>query len=241
MHASIGPRRLVVAAALLLCLGLLAVDARSPAAAAAATKASVVSRCHHPSRPAFLLARGGATLVDDEYDSEDEYDEYDEEEDEEEEAAAAAALAAAAKAKAKKKASMAKAKADALSKSAVRATSKAKAKKTFQAKAAVSATLTKPKKSKSSRSILKALHVPYLIRACLNPLTVIAMTRAYFASLFNISYLEEESSQGLRSALEEKAKKEQSSGGGGGRKKGGKRIMKPGQAKTLSDLPQLSA
>lgn len=36
--------------------------------------------------------------------------------------------------------------------------------------------------------------------------------------------------------MEEKAKK---TGGAGGRK--GKRQMKPGQAKTLSDLPQLSA
>lgn len=44
-------------------------------------------------------------------------------------------------------------------------------------------------------------------------------------------------SQTLRSALEAKAKK----GGGptGGRR--GKRTMRPGQAKTLSDLPKLSA
>ena len=48
----------------------------------------------------------------------------------------------------------------------------------------------------------------------------------------------QESSQNLRSALAEKAKK----GGGptGGRTKP-KRALKPGQAKTLSDLPQLSA
>jgi len=44
----------------------------------------------------------------------------------------------------------------------------------------------------------------------------------------------QESSQDLRSALEEKAKKAT----GGGSK--GKRKMKPGQAKTLSDLPQLN-
>jgi hypothetical protein len=37
--------------------------------------------------------------------------------------------------------------------------------------------------------------------------------------------------------MEEKAKAQ--SGSGGGRK--GKRQMRPGQAKTLSDLPQLSA
>lgn len=67
-----------------------------------------------------------------------------------------------------------------------------------------------------------------------------AMTRAYFASLFDISYLEKKAppAQQLRSALEDKAKKQ---GGLGGAPKRGKRAMKPGQAKTLSDLPQLSA
>lgn len=47
-----------------------------------------------------------------------------------------------------------------------------------------------------------------------------------------------EQSQTLRSALEDKARKQPSSGSSGGRPK---RKMKPGQAKTLSDLPQLSA
>ena len=51
--------------------------------------------------------------------------------------------------------------------------------------------------------------------------------------------MEEESAQPLRSALEEKAKKAGGSTGLGGR--GGKRRYKPGQAKTLADLPQLSA
>jgi len=46
---------------------------------------------------------------------------------------------------------------------------------------------------------------------------------------------EKEPSQNLRSALEEKARKQQP----GPTKP--KRKMKPGQAKTLSDLPQLSA
>lgn len=46
---------------------------------------------------------------------------------------------------------------------------------------------------------------------------------------------EKEPSQSLRSALEEKARKQQP----GPTKP--KRKMKPGQAKTLSDLPQLSA
>lgn len=68
-----------------------------------------------------------------------------------------------------------------------------------------------------------------------------AMTKAYFASLFDISYLEKKAppAQQLRSALEDKAKKQ--GGLGGGTPKKGKRAMKPGQAKTLSDLPQLSA
>jgi hypothetical protein len=48
--------------------------------------------------------------------------------------------------------------------------------------------------------------------------------------------MKKDSSQNLRSAMEDKAKK---AGGGSPRK--GKRQMRPGQAKTLSDLPQLSA
>ena len=45
-----------------------------------------------------------------------------------------------------------------------------------------------------------------------------------------------DSSAGLRSALEQKARQ-----GGNKPKPRGQRKMKPGQAKTLSDLPQLSA
>jgi len=47
---------------------------------------------------------------------------------------------------------------------------------------------------------------------------------------------EQDSSQNLRTALEQKARQ----GGGGKKKLRGKRKMKPGQAKTLSDLPQLN-
>jgi hypothetical protein len=65
------------------------------------------------------------------------------------------------------------------------------------------------------------------------------MTKAYFISLCDINYLKEEQTQTLRSALEEKARKQQPSSPGGPAKP--KRKMKPGQAKTLSDLPQLSA
>lgn len=153
-----------------------------------------------------------------------------------------------------------------LTKSALTAASKTKVKAVAVAKKAVSATLlaTAPKPRKIKSSILKRLMVPYIIRACLNPLTFIRMTRGYWASLVNLNYLQQvrsvshfdvgllrdlaslsnllsfsfysqDSSQNLRSALEEKAKK----GGASGATKG-KRKMKPGQAKTLSDLPQLN-
>lgn len=90
---------------------------------------------------------------------------------------------------------------------------------------------------KSSKGSVYKRYVPYIIRACLNPLTLFAMTKAYFVSLCDINYLKEEQSQTLRSALEEKARKQQPSSG----PTRPKRKMKPGQAKTLSDLPQLSA
>lgn len=79
--------------------------------------------------------------------------------------------------------------------------------------------------------------LPYIIRAILNPFTVVSMTKAYWASLVNLNYLQQQQpqkGQELRSALEEKAKRNT-----GGPPKG-RRKMKRGQAKTLSDLPQLS-
>lgn len=216
----------LAAVALLLCmLNVVSVSGRSVPRSAV----SIPSRRAIQSTVAFL-PRGGATLAaDDEYDSE-EYDEYDEESEDEEEAAAA--LAAAAKAKAMKKA----AKKAALSASTVKAAAKAKSKKSKDA-VNVKLAATSARSSRSSKSPL--LKIPYIIRACLNPFTVIAMTKAYWQSLFNIKFMEEESAQPLRSALEEKAKKAGGSTGLGGR--GGKRRYKPGQAKTLADLPQLSA
>ena len=53
--------------------------------------------------------------------------------------------------------------------------------------------------------------------------------------LFQKQKQKQDSSQDLRSALQEKAKAET------GGKKRSTRKFKPGQAKTLSDLPQLSA
>ena len=241
IKTKMAPAAYAAAALLLRCLSLLLllvdVDGRSASLSVASSLLAGTrhDRSLHSIKPAFI-PRGGATLVEDEYDSE-EYDEYDEEELEDE----VSSLAAAAKAKVAGKANKAKAKAADLSASTVKATAKAKSKRTAAVKESLSAQLaTKPQKRKGNKkSILQLLRVPYIVRACLNPVTVIAMTRAYFASLFNISFLEEEESQTLRSALEDKAKKPGGSAGGGGRK--GKRAMRPGQAKTLSDLPQLSA
>jgi hypothetical protein len=80
--------------------------------------------------------------------------------------------------------------------------------------------------------------VPYIVRASLNPFTFIAMVRLYWVTFFDYDYMKKRqvSGQELRSALEEKAKRSTY----GGSKKA-KRKMKPGQAKTLSDLPQLSS
>jgi len=81
-----------------------------------------------------------------------------------------------------------------LSASAKKAMEKAKTKKKAEVKKSVSASLskskTKAKKSKgTSPSVLKK--IPYIVRALVNPFTVFAMAKGYFASLFNIDYLQE--------------------------------------------------
>lgn len=117
-------------------------------------------------RSPFVAVRGGATVAEDEdSDVEDEYDEYEDEGEDE--------------SKLDPK----------LTKSAMSSTTKVQAKKTSAAKEAVSAKLKKPRKQ--SGGLLKALKVPYFVRACMNPFTVVAMTKAYFASLFNLDYLKE--------------------------------------------------
>ena len=165
-----------------------------------------------------LTIRGGASVSVNEEESDFE-EESDEEEEEEQEELDAALAASAVKSASKQQSKLASAK-----KSAV--------KKAVNAKLAPA----KKKKSTSSGGLLKILHVPYIVRACMNPFTCIAMIKAYWLSLFNLDYLKPDASQELRSALEQKAKK---SGGtsGSGR---GKRKMKRGQAKTLSDLPALN-
>lgn len=124
-----------------------------------------------------------------------------------------------------------------ISKSVIAAAKKSRKKKTKSVKKAVSASLSKSKPvaaKKVGKSSL--LQIPYVLRMFMNPITVLAMTKAYFASLFNINYMDEDPSQTLRSALEHKAKTAVNVG-----KKKPARKFRPGQAKTLSDLPQLSA
>lgn len=163
---------------------------------------------------AFNVHYGGAIDLD-EYDDEyeEEYDDEDVEEEEEEEYDEID---------------------EKLSKAAKAAMEKARKKKEESTKKAISKA-TKKRKT----SLFKLLRVPYVLRAFLNPFTVAAMTKHYLASLFNVNYMEDnvDSAAGLRSSLEQKARQ----GGNPSNPKRGQRKMKPGQAKTLSDLPQLSA
>jgi hypothetical protein len=118
----------------------------------------------------ILLARGGATAVEEEDDEDEiEFESSDEEEEEEEEEEELNPK---------------------LAKSAITAASKAKAKAATAVKATVSATLqaAAPKKKKKS-SLLKIFRIPYILKACLNPFVLIQMTKGYFASLVNLNYL----------------------------------------------------
>ena len=176
----------------------------------------------------FSVARGGATVSAEEDTLTTITDEEEESEDEEEDEIVAE----------EKVVKTAGAK---LAAATVSATTKAKAKVAAANKASIETEVNKKlaststNKKKKSKSLAKMLHIPYILRACLNPITLFAMTKAYWASLMNLDYLKKaDASQDLRSALEEKAKR-----GGSGPAKG-RRKMKPGQAKTLSDLPQLN-
>ena len=114
---------------------------------------------------------------------------------------------------------------------------KSRRKKTKAVKKTVNVSLSKTKSSVSSKkSNGPLLRIPYVVRMFMNPLTIFAMTKAYFGSLFNVDYLDEDTSQTLRSALEQKAKNAVHTG----KKKAAKK-MRPGQAKTLSDLPELNS
>lgn len=118
------------------------------------------------------VIRGGA-IDDDEYDS-DEYDSEYDEEDEELIVKTAKKLATSTKNVAQKK------KAAAI-KSKV---------KVAMANSGGSTASVSVKKSGGGGSLYKR-YVPYIVRACLNPFTLLAMTKAYFVSLCDINYLKE--------------------------------------------------
>lgn len=192
--------------------------------------------------PLLLNIRGGAS---DDVD-EDESDEESEEEEEEEEDDVPLLVESDEESEEEELLVDAKLTASAV-KSSMKTKSKMASQKTAKAKKAVNTKLTSTKstkavtklKKKKSSLLLKLFAVPYIVRACTNPVTLYKMTIAYWKSLFNLDYLKNngaDPSQDLRSALEEKSKK-----GGGSSPKRGKRKMKRGQAKTLSDLPQLSS
>jgi len=115
----------------------------------------------------------------------------------------------------------------------------AKATKKAVTKAVKKSVATAMKSPPQKSNIFRFLKLPYIVKACLNPVVLFQMTAGYWKSLYNIDYMTEkavDSSQGLRSALEQKARL----GGSSKKSSRGKRKMKPGQAKTLSDLPQLN-
>ena len=77
-----------------------------------------------------------------------------------------------------------------LTTAAVKATEKVRAKKTASAKSAVNAGLASEASKKSvAKKKKSSFKLPYVVSAFLNPFTVIAMTKAYWASLFNLNYI----------------------------------------------------
>lgn len=76
-----------------------------------------------------------------------------------------------------------------LATSAVKAADKSKSKKVSRAKSAVNAGLAEIPKKSSKKKKSKKFGLPHIVKVCMNPLTVFAMTKAYFASLFNLDYI----------------------------------------------------
>jgi hypothetical protein len=133
------------------------------------------------------LFRGGA--ASDEYDA-DEYDsEYDSDEEEEVEPIVtnAKTLATSTKSATQKKA---------LKQTAV----KTAALKSKVSVAMASSSSTSSKAVTKKKGVYKRF-VPYIVRACLNPFTLVAMTKAYFVSLFDINYLKEVSEKNIPSCV----------------------------------------
>eukprot|EP00578_Thalassiosira_sp_NH16_P007160 CAMPEP_0181122630 /NCGR_PEP_ID=MMETSP1071-20121207/25422_1 /TAXON_ID=35127 /ORGANISM="Thalassiosira sp., Strain NH16" /LENGTH=194 /DNA_ID=CAMNT_0023207625 /DNA_START=40 /DNA_END=624 /DNA_ORIENTATION=- len=144
-------------------------------------KISPTAPSHSSIPPSLILHhrlhqfRGGAIADDSDEEYDDAYDsEYDEESDDDEPIVTTAKkLAASTKAVAQKK------KAAAI---------KSKVKVVM---ASSSSTKSVSVLKKGSNGSLYKRYVPYIIRACVNPFTLIAMTKAYFVSLCDINYLKE--------------------------------------------------
>ena len=120
---------------------------------------------------ALLVPRGGRIIDDDDEEDDDDYEDEDGDDEEEEEIKITKSLKS----------------------STMKASSKAKKQKATSTKKIVNASLSKNKKSTTAvkKTKRKLFHIPYILKAMLNPFTVFAMTRGYFASLFNIDYLQE--------------------------------------------------
>jgi hypothetical protein len=116
-------------------------------------------------------------------------------------------------------------------------TKRSSVKKEVASQLAKTGAVKKDKKTKARSSSFTI--VPYIVRASLNPFTFFAMVKLYWVTYFDFDYMKKRqvAGQELRSALEEKAKRSSPYSGS----KKAKRKMKPGQAKTLNDLPQLSS
>ena len=76
-----------------------------------------------------------------------------------------------------------------LATSTVKAADKSKSKKVSRAKSAVNEGLAEIPKKSSKKKKSRKFALPYIVRVCMNPFTVLAMTKAYFASLFNLDYI----------------------------------------------------
>lgn len=129
---------------------------------------------HHKSHnnllPSHFSFRGGDSLVDDDdeqmQEEEQEYDIMDEEETEGEEEEDVALTA-----------------------SSISATQKSVKNHLAQV---ILERKSKPVKRREKRNFSLILKMPYILRALLNPFTVLSMTKSYFASLFNIDYMKDE-------------------------------------------------
>jgi hypothetical protein len=128
-------------------------------------------------RVVHLVLRGGddsqSDLIDEESEPDDDYQDEDEDE---ANSMAQSAIKATIKSATQK---------EALSKATVKASVKATK---HELQSSLDRTKTKVKHRRTTAIFNK---IPYILRASLNPVILFAMTRAYFASLFNIHYLQQ--------------------------------------------------